>query len=126
MTRNRVLILKCVPVCVASLMVIMQLGGCDNTPLEVSDNERKYLDLNEIGITVIIGPDEATIILDISQEFRDGISLINYSMDEHDLVLKSPGQTRSVYAGSQLILKESHIVHLPDRIRFVIDCRKPI
>lgn len=125
MTKNRVLLPTFAAVFVAILIVVMQLGGCHNTSLE-ANNERKYLDLNEIGITVIMGPDKATIILDISQDFRDGISLINYSMDEHDLVLQSPRQTRSVYVGSQLILKENHIAHLPDRIRFVIDCQKPI
>ncbi|MXV74537.1 hypothetical protein F4Z99_09680 [Candidatus Poribacteria bacterium] len=105
----------------------MQLGGCHNTPLEVSDNEKRYLDLNEIGITVIIDPyNKGTIILDISQDFRDGISLIRYSMDEHDLVLKSPRQTRSVYVGAQFTLKESHIVHLSDRVRLMIDCQKPL
>ena len=126
MTKNRVLTLVLTPVFVASLIVIMQLGSGYHTPLE-ADTERKYLDLNEIGITVIMGENnKATIILDISQGFREGISLIKYSMDEHDLVLKSPTQTRSVYVGAQLRLKKSQIVHLPDRVRLVIDCRKPI
>ena len=125
MTKNRVLLPTFAAVFVAILIMVMQLGGCHNTSFEAS-NERKYLDLNEIGITVIIGPNKGTIVLDISQDFRDGISLIRYSMDEHDLVLKSPGQTRSVYVGSQFTLKGNHIVHLPDRIRFVIDCQKPI
>ena len=69
----------------------MQLGGCHNTQLE-ADSEKKYLDLNEIGVTVLIGPEKAMILLDISQAFQDPVSIINYSMDEHDLVLKSPTQ----------------------------------
>ena len=120
MPKNHLLILGVASMFIAGLMV-----GCHNPRLE-ADSEKKYLDLNDIGVTVLIGPNKATIVLDISQDFRDSISLINYSMDEHDLVLKSPGQTRSVYVGAQLGLKKSHLVHLPDRIRLVIDCRKPI
>ena len=114
-----------VPVCVASLIVVMQLGGCDNTSLE-ADNDQKYLDLNEIGVTVLIGPEKAVILLDISQAFQDPVSTINYSMDEHDLVLKSPTQTRSIYVMSQLQIENSETVHLQDRIRLVIHCKKPI
>ena len=113
--------LAMVCMCIAGLITV----GCHNPPLE-ADSQKKYVDLNDIGVTVLIGPDEATIILDVSQDFRDSVSLINYSIDEHDLVLKSPGQTRSVYVGAQLRLKKSHIFHLPDRIRLVIDCQKPI
>ena len=109
---------------VASLIVGMQLNGCYNPQTE-ADGE-KYLDLNEIGVTVLIGPDEARIILDISQEFRDTVSIINYAMDEHNLVLKSPTQTRSIYVMSQLGLMDSEIEHLQDRIRLVINCKKPI
>ena len=88
MRKKHVLIPMFVPVFVASLIVVMQLSGCDNTSLE-ADSDKKYLDLNEIGVTVLIGPEKAIILLDISQEFQDPISIINYSMEEHDLVLKS-------------------------------------
>ena len=124
MTKNR-LIPTFVPVCVASLIVVMQLGGCDNTSLE-ADNDQKYLDLNEIGVTVLIGPEKAIILLDISQAFQNPVSIINYSIDEHDLVLKSPTQTRSIYVMSQLQIENSETVHLQDRIRLVIHCKKPI
>ena len=125
MRKKRVLIPMFVPVFVASLIVVMQLSGCDNTSLE-ADSDQKYLDLNEIGVTVLIGPEKAIILLDISQEFQDPISIINYSMDEHDLVLKSPTQTRSIYVMAQLQIENSETVHLQDRIRLVIHCNKPI
>ena len=124
MAKNR-LIPTFISVCVASLIVVMQLSGCDNTSLE-ADNDQKYLDLNEIGVTVLIGPEKAIILLDISQAFQDPVSIINYSMDEHDLVLKSPTQTRSIYVMSQLQIENSETVHLQDRIRLVIHCKKPI
>ena len=126
MIKNRVLIPTFVAICVAILTAIMQLGGCHNTSLEVSDSEKKYLDLNEIGVTVLIGPEKAMILLDISQAFQNPLSIINYSMDEHDLVLKSPTQTRSIYVMSQLQIERSETVHLQDRIRLVIHCKKPI
>ena len=125
MTKNRVLIPTFVPICVASLIVVMQMSGCDNTSLE-ADNDQKYLDLNEIGVTVLIGPEKAIILLDISQAFQNPISIINYSMDEHDLVLKSPTQTRSIYVMSQLQIENSETVHLQDRIRLVIHCKKSL
>ena len=125
MAKNLRFVCICAPVLVASLVTVVQLNSCHTLPLEAED--RRYLDLNEVGITVLIGPDDkATIILDIRQDFRDGVSLIRYAMDEHDLVLKSPKQTRSVYVGAQLQLKKSHIVHLPDSVRLVIDCQKPM
>ena len=125
MTKNRTLIPTFVPVFFAILIGVMQLGGCHNTSLE-ADSEKKYLDLNEIGVTVLIGPEKAMILLDISQAFQDPVSIINYSMDEHDLVLKSPTQTRSIYVMSQLQIERSETVHLQDRIRLVIHCQKPI
>ena len=76
---------------VASLIGIVQLDSCYTLPLE-ADNPT-YLNLDEIGVTVLIGPEKAMILLDISPGIQDRISLINYSMDEHDLVLKIPGQT---------------------------------
>ena len=111
--------------CVASLILGMQLNGCYNPPIE-AEGEKKYLDLNEIGVTVLISPNEAKIVLDISQEFRDTIAIINYAMDEHNLVLKSPTQTRSIYVMSQLRLLNSEVEHLQDRIRLVIYCKKPL
>ena len=126
MTKNRTLIPTFVPVFVVILIAIMQLSGCHNTSLEVSNSEKKYLDLNEIGVTVLIGPEKAMILLDISQVFQNPLSIINYSMDEHDLVLKSPTQTRSIYVMSQLQIERSETVHLQDRIRLVIHCKKPI
>ena len=125
MTKNSVLIPTLAAVFVVILIVVMQLGGCHNTPLE-ADSDKKYLDLNEIGVTVLIGSEKAIILLDISQEFQNPISIINYSMDEHDLVLKSPTQTRSIYVMSQLQIENSETVHLQDRIRLVIHCKKPI
>lgn len=82
--------------------------------------------LNEVGVTVLIGPDKAMIVLDISQKVPDAISLINYSMDEHALVLKSPTQTRLIHVMSQLQIADSEVFHLQDRIRLVIHCKKPI
>ena len=109
---------------VGSLITLMQLNSCSNLPLG-ADGE-KYLDLNEVGVTVLIGPDKVMIVLDISQKLPDAISLINYSMDEHALVLKSPTQTRSIYVMSQLQIGDSEVFHLQDRIRLVIHCKKPI
>ena len=126
MTKNRTLIPTFASIFVAILIGVMQLSGCHNTSLEVSDSEKKYLDLNEIGVTVLIGPEKAMILLDISQAFQNPLSIINYSMDEHDLVLKSPTQTRSIYVMSQLQIERSETVHLQDRIRLVIHCKKPI
>ena len=124
MTRNRFFTFIFLAALVGSLILFMRLDSCSNLPLG-ADGE-KYLDLNEVGVTVLIGPDKAMIILDISQEARDTIPLINYSMNEHDLVLKSPTQTRSVYVMSQLQIGDSEVFHLQDRIRLVIHCKKPI
>ena len=124
MTRNRCLTFVFSLVFVASLIGIMQLDSCYTLPLEA--DSPTYLNLDEIGVTVLIGPEKATVLLDISPGIQDCVSLINYSMDEHDLVLKAPGQTRSIYVAAQLQLKSSEIVHLQDRIRLVIHCEKPI
>ena len=124
MTKNRFFTFICLAVLVGSLILFMRLDGCSNLPLD-ADGE-KYLDLNEIGVTVLIGPDTAMIILDISQKVPDTISIINYSMNEHDLVLKSPTQTRSIYVMSQLQIENSEVSHLQDRTRLVIHCKKPI
>ncbi len=124
MRKNRFFTFIFSVVLVGSLIIFMRLDSCSNLPLS-ADNEN-YLDLNEVGVTVLIGPDKAMIVLDISQKFPDAISLINYSMDEHDLVLKSPTQTRSIHVMSQLQIGESEVFHLQDRIRLVIHCKKPI
>ena len=124
MTRNRFFTFIFFAAIVGSLITIMRLDSCYNSPLG-ADGE-KYLDLNEVGVSVFIGPDKAMIVLDISQEARDAISLINYSMDEHALVLKSPKQTRSIYVMSQLQIENSEVFHLQDRTRLVIHCKKPI
>ena len=124
MTKNRFFTFIFLAAIVGSLITIMQLESCYNLPLG-ADGE-KYLDLNEVGVTVFIGPDKAMIVLDISQEDRDAISLINYSMNEHALVLKSPKQTRSIYVMSQLQIENSEVFHLQDRTRLVIHCKKPI
>ena len=125
MTKNRILTLVFATLLVGGLITFIQLDSCHTSSVE-ADNDKKYLDLNEIGVTVLIDPDNAVILLDISQEFQDSISIINYSMDEHDLVLKSPTQTRSIYVMSQLQIENSETVHLQDRIRLVIHCKKPI
>ena len=124
MTKNRFFTFIFFAALVGSLITLMQLDSCSNLPLGADDE--KYLDLNEVGVTVLIGPDNAVIVLDISQEARHIISLINYSMDEHALVLKSPTQTRSIYVMSQLQIGDSEVVHLQDRTRLVIHCKKPI
>ena len=125
MTKNRILTLVFATLLAGGLITVIQLDSCHTSSVE-ADNEKKYLDLNEIDVTVLIGPEKAVILLDISQEFQDRISIINYSMDEHDLVLKSPAQTRSIYVMSQLQIENSETVHLQDRIRLVIHCKKPI
>ena len=125
MTKNRILTLVFAALLVGGLLTVIRLDSCDTVPLE-ADNDQKSLDLNEIGVTVLIGPEKAIILLDISQAFQDPVSIINYSMDEHDLVLKSPTQTRSIYVMSQLQIENSETVHLQDRIRLVIHCKKPI
>ena len=109
---------------VVSLIGIVQLESCYTLLLEA--DTPTYLNLDEIDVTVLIGPEKAMILLDISPGIQDRISLINYSMDEHDLVLKSPTQTRSIYVMSQLQIENSETVHLQDRIRLVIHCEKPI
>ncbi len=124
MTKNRFFTFICLAGFVGSLIFFMRLDSCTNLPLR-ADGE-KYLDLNEVGVTVLIGPDKAMIVLDISQKAPDTISLINYSMDEHDLVLKTPTQTRSIYVMSQLQIGDSKVFHLQDRTRLVIHCKKPI
>ena len=124
MTKHRFFTFIFFAAIVGSLITIMQLDSCYNLPLG-ADGE-KYLDLNEVGVAVFIGPDKAMIVLDISQEVPDAISLINYSMDEHALVLKSPKQTRSIYVMSQLQIGNSEVFHLQDRTRLVIHCKKPI
>lgn len=125
MTKNRILTLVFATLLAGGLITFIQLDSCHTSSVE-ADNDKKYLNLNEIGVTVLIGPDNAIILLDISQEFQDSISIINYSMNEHDLVLKSPAQTRSIYVMSQLQIENSETVHLQDRIRLVIQCKKPI
>ena len=124
MKKNRCLTLVLSLGFVVSLIGIVQLDGCYTLPLE-ADNPT-YLNLDEIGVTVLIGPEKAMILLDISPGIQDRVSLINYSMDEHDLVLKASGQTRSIYVAGQLRINRSEIVHLQDRIRLVIHCKKPI
>ena len=124
MTRNRFFTFIFLGVLVGSLTLFMRLDSCSNLPLS-ADGE-KHLDLNEVGVTVLIGPDTAMIVLDISQKAPDTISLINYSMDEHNLVLESPTQTRSIYVMSQLQIGDSEVFHLQDRTRLVIHCKKPI
>ena len=124
MTRNRFFTFIFLAALVGSLILFMRLDSCSNLPLS-ADGEN-YLDLNEVGVTVLIGPDKAMIVLDISQKAPDTISLINYSMDEHALVLKSPTQTRSIYVMSQLQIENSEVFHLQDRTRLVIHCKKPI
>ena len=109
---------------VVSLIGIVQLDSCYTLLLEA--DTPTYLNLDEIGVTVLIGPEKAMILLDISPGIQDRISLINYSMDEHNLVLKSPTQTRSIYVAAQLQINRSEIAHLHDRIRLVIHCEKPI
>ena len=125
MTKNRILTLVFATLLAGGLTTVIRLDSCHTSSLE-ADNDKRYLDLNEIGVTVLIGPDNAIILLDISQEFQDPISIINYSMDEHDLVLKSPTQTRLIYVMSQLQIENSETVHLQDRIQLVIHCKKPI
>ena len=124
MTQKHFLNLVFASMLIASLITVVQLNGCYNPPLEA--DTPTYLNLDEIGVTVLIGPEKAMILLDISPGIQDRISLINYSMDEHDLVLKAPGQTRSIYVMSQLQIENSETVHLQDRIRLVIHCKKPI
>ena len=124
MTRNRFFTFILLAVLVGSLILFMRFDSCSNLPLG-ADGE-KHLDLNEVGVTVLIGPDKAMIVLDISQQVPDTISLINYSMDEHTLVLESPTQTRSIYVMSQLQIENSEVFHLQDRTRLVIHCKKPI
>ena len=125
MTKNRILTLVFATLLAGGLITVIRLNSCHTSSPE-ADSDKGYLDLNEIGVTVLIGPENAIILLDISREFQDPISIINYSMDEHDLVLKSPTQTRSIYVMSQLQIENSEAVHLQDRIRLVIHCKKPI
>ena len=57
MTKKRVVIPTFAAVFVVVLIVVIQLGGCHNTPLE-ADADKRYLDLNEIGVTVLMGHKE--------------------------------------------------------------------
>lgn len=98
------------------VFIVISAGCKSQTPI----------DLEKIGLTVIMGPDTATIIFQIPQKFSGSIERIQYDMDEHDIVLKTPTQTRVESVGSQLQLGQREIIHLPDSVRIVIHCKKPI